>query len=71
MGTLPPPPAGGKFVEVRLLFDPDTGEFRLTAPPGALMLALAILDLGRDQILKKIFATPRAVVPARFVPRIS
>ena len=71
MATLLPPPAGTGFVEVIVLFNPDTGELKVKAPPGALMLALSMLDIAKRQIMEKIFATPRAVVPVRAFPRIS
>jgi len=65
------PPAPPQFVEVTILFNPDNGELRVKAPPAALMLALAMLELARHEIIKKIFEKPPAIVPARFVPRIS
>lgn len=65
------PPAPPEFVQVTILFNPGTGELRVKAPPAALMLALAMLELARHEITKKIFEKPPAIMPARSFPRIS
>jgi hypothetical protein len=54
-----------------ILFNPENGELKVESPSGAPMLALAMLELARHELLRKIFDAPRAVVPARVIPRVS
>ncbi len=70
MATPPMPPAADGFVQITILFNPESGELRVAAPPGALMLGLGMLELARHELLKKIFEKPPAVLAARSIPRV-